>query len=321
VTRPEPAPTLHRFLVEPEDAGARLDVFLADLDDPPLTRSQVKRCLSQGEVTVNGARVKAGYKLRPGDQILWAHAPPRPLSATPQDIPITVLYEDALVAIVDKPAGMVVHPSFGHPDGTLVNALLHHMGAHLLAEGSDPLRPGIVHRIDKDTSGALAVTKSDAAHAHLSALFASHDIERAYRALVVDQGLADSGTFDTLHGRDRQDRFKFSSRVPRGKRAVSHYAVLERFDSGAALVECRLETGRTHQIRVHFSDAGCPLLGDTLYGGKAASDVRVIGRQALHAHTLGFTHADGRDVSVTSPYPDDFAAALDALRAGKRWRK
>ncbi len=319
MSQPEPTTTLHRFRAEPEDVGSRLDVFLTDLDDPSITRSQVKRCLSDGEVTVNGARVKAGYRLRDGDEILWSHAPPRPLSATPQDIPIEVLYEDELVAIVDKPAGMVVHPSYGHPDGTLVNALLHYMGSKL-AEGSGPLRPGIVHRIDKDTSGALAVTKTDGSHAHLSSLFAAHTIERAYHALVVDQGLDDEGTFATLHGRSRGDRFRFSSRVTKGKRAVTHYKVLERFDTQAALVECRLETGRTHQIRVHFSDAGCPLLGDKLYGGRAATSVRVIDRQALHALTLGFEHADGREVDVSCPYPKDFAEALEALRAGKRWR-
>ena len=214
---------------------------------------------------------------------------------------------------------MVVHPSPGHPDGTLVNALLHHMDD--LAGIGGELRPGIVHRIDKDTSGALAVIKPDElAHRTSPEQFRRHDIERRYHALVFDQGLDDRGTFETLHGRDPNHRVRFTGRVERGRRAVTHWRVLERFDSQAALVECRLETGRTHQIRMHFADDHCPLLGDQLYGGRATRDNRLIDRQALHAHTLGFEHLDGQHVHATAPYPDDFAHALDALRDGKQWR-
>ncbi len=307
------------FLVEPEDADLRLDVFLADQDEPPLTRSQVKRCLNAGEVLVNQTRVKAGYRLRVGDQITWDHAPPQAPNLTPQNLPLEFLYRDKHIAIVDKPSGMVVHPSFGHPDGTLVNALLFHLNE--LSEGSAPTRPGIVHRIDKDTSGAIVITCTDQAHRHLSEKFRTHNIERAYHALVLDQGLADEGTFSTLHGRDPRNRFRFSGKVERGKHAVTHWRVLERFAQKIALVECRLETGRTHQIRMHFFDANCPLLGDQLYGGPATQYNRLITRQALHARTLGFTHLTGEELLTTAPYPEDFAHALEALRAGKTWRK
>lgn len=295
----------------------RLDVFLADLDDPPISRSQVKRRIDAGEVVVNGEQTKAGYSLREGDEIEWDYEEPKPLSAEPQDIPLDVLYEDAHLAIINKPAGMVVHPAPGHPDGTLVNAILFHF-ARVSATGGE-LRPGIVHRIDKDTSGAIVVTKTAAAHQHLAALFHDHDIERAYHALVWGPGLDDSGTFDTRHGRDPNHRIRFSTRVTKGRRAVTHYQVVERFEHGACMVECRLETGRTHQIRMHLSEAHAPLLGDDLYSPKKVAESKLIGRQALHARTLGFEHITGEHVHVTAPYPADFAGALEALSAGKHW--
>lgn len=307
------------FEIDEDDEGSRLDVFLAEQDDPPISRSQVKRCIDEGEVSVNDEIApKAGLKLRDGDRVVWEHAPPRETELVAQDIPLDVLHEDDHIAIINKPAGMVVHPAPGHPDGTLVNALLHHFD-ELPAIGGE-LRPGIVHRIDKDTSGALAVTKSNEAHQHLSRLFHDHDIQRTYHALVHGPGLDDSGTFDTLHGRDPNHRKRFSSRVRRGRRAVTHYRVIERFDSGAALVECWLETGRTHQIRMHLSEAHAPLLGDQLYGGKAAARSSIIGRQALHARSLGFIHLDGTEIFVEAEYPDDFADALGRLQRGSNWR-
>ena len=314
--------TLH-FLIDEEDQDSRLDVFLAEQDDPPLTRSQVKRAIDAKQVLLNGQpAAKAGVRLRTGDHIEWDYQPPPTPDLTPQHIPLDILYEDDDIAVVDKPPDLLVHPSPGHPDHTLVNALLYHF--EQLAGADHRLRPGIVHRLDKDTSGALAITKSDRAMRHLSGLFRTHDIERAYHALVFDQGLPDQGTFSTLHGRDPRHRIRFTGRVSRGRTAVTHYRVLQRFpDAQAALVECRLETGRTHQIRVHLSEAQCPILGDQLYGGKAAANARIIGRQALHARTLGFTlpsAPDAEPLLCTAPYPDDFARALDALRAGKRWR-
>ena len=306
-----------RFVVDDDASGLRLDVFLAELDDPPISRAQVKRRIDAGEVLVNGQRTKAGYALREGDEIVWSYAPPERLRAVAQDIPLDILYEDAHLAIVNKPPGMVVHPAPGNPDQTLVNAILFHF--EQLARTGSEVRPGIVHRIDKDTAGALVVTKTDEAHQHLAALFHDHRIERTYHALVFGPGLADSGTFDTLHGRDPNARLKFTSRVSKGRRAITHYQLLERFGHGACLVECRLETGRTHQIRMHLAEASAPILGDTLYGGRKTSSSRLIARQALHARTLGFEHVDGSSVLVEAPYPSDFAGALDALRRGAPW--
>jgi 23S rRNA pseudouridine1911/1915/1917 synthase len=268
---------------------------------------------------VGASRVKAGYTLRAGDLIEWRYTSPALLDLVAQDIPLTFLHLDPHFAIVDKPAGMVVHPAPGHPDGTLVNALLYHLAGALSPVG-DAIRPGIVHRLDKDTSGALAITRTDAAHQHLLAKFHDHDIERIYHAIVPDRGLADSGTFDTLHGRDPHDRIKFSSKVREGKRAVTHYSVIERFPQGCALVACRLETGRTHQIRVHFADHGAPLLSDALYSDRSTRGSPIIARHALHALTLGFAGLDGQMIRAQSPYPADLQAALDALRAGKNWR-
>ena len=306
-----------RFVVDDDTAGLRLDVFLAELDDPPLSRSQVKKRIDGGEVRVNGDQVKAGYTLRTGDIVVWGYEPPRKLEALPEDIPLDILHEDRNVAIINKPAGMVVHPAPGHSSGTLVNAVLFHFAR--VADSGDELRPGIVHRIDKDTSGAIAVTKSDAAHRHLAGLFHDHDVERAYHALVFAPGLPDSGTFDTLHGRDPNDRIKFTSRVRKGRHAVTHYRTLERFDHGARLLECTLETGRTHQIRMHLSEASSPLLSDPLYGGKKTRTAKVIHRAALHARTLGFEDIDGNLIRVDAPYPADFQQAIDRLRAGAHW--
>lgn len=307
----------HTFTIPP-DTTIRLDHFLADQLDEDWTRSMAKRAIDEQRVTVNGKHVKAGYKCKSGDEIVLTIEPQANLQAIAQDIPLDILHEDEHLAIVNKPPGMVVHPAPGHPDGTLVNALLHHFNA--LADVDDPIRPGIVHRIDKDTSGSLVIAKTKRAHLHLSQLFHDHDIDRIYHAIVFDQGLPDQGTFDTLHGRDPRDRMKYSSTVNKGKNALTRYKVLERFDHHAALVACKLETGRTHQIRVHFYDNKCPLLGDTLYGGRKTSNTRIINRQALHALRLGFTNIDGSTLRIDAPYPEDFQNALEMLRAGKDWR-
>lgn len=264
---------------------------------------------------MNGVDLKAGYKLRENDEIVWRFAPPRTPDMKPQDLGVPILFQNEHLAVVDKPAGMVVHPAPGHPDGTLVNALLYQLDD--LSSVGGERRPGIVHRIDKDTSGALVVSKDDVTHRHLASLFKEHDIERAYHALAYGPHLEDSGTIDTLHGRDPHNRIRFTGRVESGKRAVTHYMVLERFSSGCCLVECRLETGRTHQIRVHLSERNAPLLGDEVYAGKKVGSTRLIDRQALHARSLGFTLHTGEEVFCESPYPDDFANALEALRAGK----
>ncbi len=303
------------FRIGPDDVGVRLDVYLADQEDPPISRSQVKRRVDAGEILVNGSVAKAGTWLRDGDEIEWTFAPAPQLSAEPEAIDLDILFEDPHVAIINKPAGMVVHPAIGHPSGTLVNAIMHHFTR--LAATDNELRPGIVHRIDKDTSGAIAVTKSSAAHRHLSELFAKHDIDRTYHALVVGGGLPDEGTIDTLHGRHPKDRLRFTGSVHDGRRAVTHFTVLERFEKQAALVECRLETGRTHQIRMHFAERNAPLLADSVYAPKAVAQTKLIKRQALHAVTLGFLQLDGTRVLAEAPYPEDFARALAALRAGR----
>lgn len=312
--------TPFNFVIDPEDAGTRLDVFLAEQEDPPLTRSQVRKCLDAGDILVNDRVVKSGYTLRTNDHVVWTHYAPRPPSLEAQDIPLTFLYEDEHLAIVDKPAGLVVHPALGHPDYTLVNALLFHFGGQAGVAIGGELRPGIVHRLDKDTSGAIVVSKTDQAHHHLAEQFRAHTTVRAYHALVFGPGLPDSGTINTLHGRDPHNRKRFSADVNSGRTCITHYKVLERFSSGAALVECRLETGRTHQIRMHFLHIDAPLLGDSLYGGSRAARSSLIDRQALHALRIGFTQLDGTHLELEAPYPQDFLAALTALRAGKDWR-
>ncbi|AWV89206.1 RluA family pseudouridine synthase [Bradymonas sediminis] len=311
-------PTTFRFLVEPDEEGTRLDVYLADQNDPPLSRSQVRRRLDAGEITVNDAQVKSGYTLREDDMIRWDFSPPSVPTLEAQKIPVDVLYEDASLAVVQKPAGMVVHPSPGHSDGTLVNALLYQFDD--LAGIGGELRPGIVHRLDKDTSGALAVTKSDQAHRFLAEQFGKHTVSRSYHALVVGPRLEDQGVFDTFHARNPNNRKRFSGLHESKRRAITHYRVLERFDWDVCLVECRLQTGRTHQIRMHFFEANAPLLGDSLYGTALTQATPLIGRQALHARSLGFDHPDGSRVECESPYPADFQDALEALRAGKSWR-
>jgi len=311
-------PLLIEFDVEEDDAGKRLDVYLADQDDPPLSRSQVKKAIDSGDVLVDAKRVKAGHTLREGERVSWLWTPVIESLNAPEDIPLDLLYDDEHFAIVDKPAGMVVHPSPGHPTGTLVNALLHRFDQ--LSGVGGVKRPGIVHRIDKDTSGALAVSKTDVGHRHLSALFKSHDIKREYHALVFGPSLPDTGTISTLYGRKPNDRIRFSSKVADGKPAITHFKVMERFDHGAALVICTLRTGRTHQIRVHLADMNSPLLGDQLYGGQAAAASRLISRQALHARTLGFQNLDGVEVLCNAPYPIDFQLALESLRQGRNWR-
>jgi 23S rRNA pseudouridine1911/1915/1917 synthase len=241
----------------------------------------------------------------------------REVELVAEAIPLRIVYEDAHLVVVDKAAGLVVHPAAGHEDGTLVNALLAH--CHDLRGIGGELRPGIVHRIDKDTSGLLVVAKDDATMNALGADFKVHRIKRVYEALVVGRPAHASGTIDTLHGRDPHDRKKFSIKVKTGKRAITNWRVVEEL-GGATRVEAELETGRTHQVRVHFAAMGCPLLGDATYGRPPRDeDLRAIGkqlgRQALHARVLGFHHpATGEWLEFASPPPEDFMAALAALR-------
>jgi 23S rRNA pseudouridine1911/1915/1917 synthase len=263
-------------------------------------------------VLVNGEARKVGYRLQLGDDVEVTLRPPESPRAEPQDIPLDVVFEDGHLIVVNKQAGLVVHPAPGHPDGTLVNALLWHC-EDLSGVGGE-LRPGIVHRLDKDTSGVMVASKDDETHAALADLFQRKALLRQYVAVVAPPPARDAGTFETLYGRHRTQRKKFSSRVERGKKAVTHYEVERRFGELAALVRCRLATGRTHQIRVHMADHGSPVVGDRMYSRGRGELAELIGRQALHAAVLGFTHPiTGEELRFEAEPPADFRALVDAL--------
>jgi 23S rRNA pseudouridine1911/1915/1917 synthase len=306
-----------RFVVAAAAAGQRLDVFLSQ-EIADVSRSQLARQIGQAAVTVNGAAGVPSRKLHAGDVIVWEPPPVVATEIAAEAIALTIIHEDQWLVVVDKPAGLVVHPAPGHEAGTLVNALLAHC-RDLRGIGGE-LRPGIVHRIDKDTSGLLVVAKDDATMNALGAAFKAHTIERVYEALVAGAPPGPSGRIDTFYGRDPRERKKFSSRVRSGKRAVTNWRLTEKFP-GAARMEARLETGRTHQVRVHLAALGCPLLGDKVYG-RPPRDLAVraiadaLGRQALHARLLGFVHpATGKQMTFSSELPPDMRAALAALQA------
>jgi 23S rRNA pseudouridine1911/1915/1917 synthase len=310
-------PDVFRFTVPPAAHDQRLDQFLA-AQGLPFSRSQLKKRIDDGEVTVNNEPAKPARKLRAGDAIAFAPPPAAPAELVAEDLQLKVLFEDHHLIAIDKPPGLVVHPAAGHTSGTLVNALLHHC-TDLAGIGGE-LRPGIVHRLDKDTSGVMVATKDDATHTAMGALFKKKDLLRLYVAVVSPPPAADAGTIRTLYGRHPVKRKRFTSRVAAGKPAVTHWRVLERFGDRAALVECRLETGRTHQIRVHMSETGHPVVGDRTYG-KPPRDERLralaeqLGRQALHAAVLAFRHPiTGEQIDLRSPVPPDMQAVIDALR-------
>ncbi|WP_304177106.1 RluA family pseudouridine synthase [Phenylobacterium aquaticum] len=307
-----------------DQAGARLDKTLADLI-PDLSRARLQALIAQGRLTLNGkVLTDASAKAQAGTYDL-AIPPPEPALPQPEAIPIRVVYEDAYLIIVDKPPGMAVHPAPGSERGTLVNALLHHCGDSLAGIGG-VARPGIVHRIDKNTSGLLVVAKTDAAHQGLSALFAAHDIDREYVALVRGAPHPTRGTIATRLGRSQADRKKMAVLKTGGREAVTHYGVERAFGPQdkplAARVACRLETGRTHQIRVHMASKGSPCLGDPVYGAgapaQAVRDAMVqagLARQALHARVLGFVHPiTAEALRFESALPPDMAD-LEALLA------
>lgn len=305
-----------------EEAG-RLDTVIAGAV-AELSRAQVQRLIEEGLVTLAGVvATKPGAKVRPGDPITVIVPEPEPLEVLPEPLPLAILFEDADLIVIDKPAGLVVHPAAGHPSGTLVNALLHHCTD--LSGIGGVLRPGIVHRLDKDTSGVMVATKSDRAHAALTAAFAAKSrgepgtLDRTYLAITSPAPPLARGTLRTMHGRHPVDRKRFSSKVTSGKTAVTHYEVVEKLHD-AALVRFRLETGRTHQIRVHAADHGWALVGDPVYGHKPRdahlSEVaHALHRQALHAATLAFDHpVTGQHLAFEAPLPPDLQAALAALR-------
>ena len=288
-----------------EDRGARLDAFLARAMED-LTRSAAAKAIEEGRVLVSGKVPSKSLKLTGNETIEFTPEEPAPIDAVPQDIPLDVVYEDDDVIVVNKPSGLVVHPAPGHPDGTLVNALLFHCGASLSGVGG-ALRPGIVHRIDRDTSGLIIAAKNDYAHQFLSAQLADHALARTYECIVVGNLREDSGTVDAPIARDSRDRKRMAV-VPGGRRAVTHWTVLARYP-GYTHVQCRLETGRTHQIRVHMAYLGHPILGDTVYGAK--KPVPGLTGQCLHAVGLQFIHPRTKElVSLSCPLPGEFTAAL-----------
>lgn len=291
-----------------EDAGARVDAWLAaNLED--LTRSAAARLLEEGRITCAGKALAKNYKLA-GDETLEVCLPdPEPVDVAPQDIPLDVVYEDDDVIVVNKPKGLVVHPAPGHPDGTLVNALLYHCGSSLSGIGGE-LRPGIVHRIDRDTSGLIIAAKNDFAHQRLAAQLQDHTLARVYECIVVGNLREDSGTVDAPIGRHPTDRKRMAV-VSGGRPAVTHWTVLARFP-GFTHVQCRLETGRTHQIRVHMARIGHPILGDTVYGAK--KPVPGLRGQCLHAVGLRFLHPrTGEVVELRCGLPEEFQAQLQKL--------
>lgn len=307
-----------RYEAGPEEKGTRLDLFVCQ-KRPDLTRSHIQKLLEEDHLTVNGNKVKAGYKIRTGDVIELTIPQAKVPDARPQDIPIEIVYEDEDLAVVNKPRGMVVHPAAGHEDGTLVNALMYRFKGRLSGING-VLRPGIVHRIDKDTSGLLVVCKSDRAHVALSERLKTHDIERVYHAVVHGVMKDQEGTIDAPIGRMDQDRKKMMVRAD-GRRAVTHYKVLRQYPHFAYL-EVRLETGRTHQIRVHMQYIGHPVLGDPVYGPareSTAESKKLAGMdfwpgQILHAKVLGFVHpVTGEWMHFDSELPDYFKKVLETI--------
>jgi len=308
------------FIVLPHEAGSRLDVFLSGkhLD---LSRSQIKKVLEEGLVRVNHIHTRVGYRLKEGDVVCIQKRKPRIDQALPENIPLNIVFEDPHILVVDKPAGVVVHPAAGNQQGTLVNALLFH--CRDLSGIGGVLRPGIVHRLDKNTSGLLLVAKSDAAHRGLALQFKQHGVRKIYRALVYGNPKEDEGIIDEPVGRHPTDRKKMSTGSRRGKDALTHWRVCERYGV-ATLLEVDLKTGRTHQIRVHLAAAGYPVVGDSVYGSSKRanavnhpllrSKLKEMSRQALHASIISFSHpVTGETLSFSSPLPDDMSGLCGFL--------
>jgi 23S rRNA pseudouridine1911/1915/1917 synthase len=311
-----------QFTIGKSDAGERLDIYLSQ-NANSFSRSQIKRVITEGNVRVNNRKVKSGYRLKDGDVIFFTKDEPKSYDVTPENIPLTIIYEDASIIVLDKPSGMVVHPAAGNYRGTIVNALLFHCKD--LSGVGGVLRPGIVHRLDKQTSGLLIVAKSDSAHRGLSKQFKKHMVKKVYKALVHGNVTDESGLIELPVGRHPTDRKKMSTKSKRGKMAITRWKVIERYDV-ATLLDVEIETGRTHQIRVHLNTLGFPVIGDAVYGNskKRTSEIKSdvlrsivkrIKRQALHASRLGFNHPfDDRYLEFSSPLPDDMAYACEALR-------
>lgn len=294
------------------ESGVRLDVWLARRQ-PELSRARIQALIQERHITLNGQPVKGHRHTRAGDVVRVAIPPPAEIALRPESIPLEILYEDSDLVVVNKPAGLVVHPAAGHPAGTLVNALLHHC-PDLIGIGGER-RPGIVHRLDKDTSGALVAAKNEKSMAGLVAQFKAHQVEKQYLALVWGKPNPPAGSIETLIGRHNRDRKRMSANPRRGRPALTHYETLEVF-ADSALLRIRIVTGRTHQIRVHMAHRGHPVVGDRQYGTRSPQGLPAPApRQMLHSEKLALTHpATGRRLSLTAPLPADLAALLAALR-------
>ena len=309
------------FTIDKSQIGQRLDIFLAQ-SEAEISRSHVKYAIEEGDVLVNDKTPKVSQKLKEGDVIILTQRPPIEATALPQDMPLNIVYEDEAIIVINKPAGMVVHPAPGNPDKTLVNALLFH--CHDLSGIGGVLRPGIVHRLDKDTSGLIVAAKSDDAHRSLSAQFEKHDVHKKYLALVWGDVKGNSGEIVLPVGRHTTNRKKMSTKSKRGKDALTLWKVRERYGV-ATLLEVEIKTGRTHQIRVHLSDRGYPVIGDAVYGNSAKintvkdpllkAKIKEFNRQALHAAQLSFIHPlKGERMMFTADMPQDLADLCAQLR-------
>jgi 23S rRNA pseudouridine1911/1915/1917 synthase len=315
-----PDPTRHVIAAGPEAQGQRLDAWLA-AQRPELSRSRIQALIAEGHVTLDGQPARASARLKPGQTVRLTVPAARPALPQPEDIPLTIVHDDASLLVLDKPAGLVVHPGAGRTGGTLVNALLHHV-KDLSGVGGE-LRPGIVHRLDRGTSGLMVVAKNDATHRALARQFASRTVEKEYLAVVMGVPERRERTITAAIGRDPVHRQKMSVRVSRGRAASSRYTLVEALD-GAALLRVAIHSGRTHQIRVHLASIGHPVAGDAVYGGtrapsakseRARAALRSLERPALHAARLVFDHpASGARLAFASPLPADLEALLAALR-------
>ncbi len=301
-----------KFFIEEKDSGQRIDQYLSRrMED--VSRSQIQKMIQENLIKVSDKPVKPNYRLISGDSIQVDFREPEVLDICPENIPLDILYEDSDLLILNKPKQMVVHPAPGHPSGTLVNALMYHCGAELSGING-VIRPGIVHRIDMDTTGSLIVCKSDLAHQKIAEQLKEHSITRVYEAIVHGNLKNDTGTINAPIGRDSKDRKKMSVRSRNGRPAVTHYKVLERFGQ-FTYIQCRLETGRTHQIRVHMASIGHPILGDGVYGPRKCPFPGLQG-QTLHARTIGIIHPrTGEYLEVEAPLPSYFEALLKKLRS------
>lgn len=299
------------YIVSDECTGIRIDKYLSQVQEE-LSRSFIQKLIDSENITVDNKPIKVSYKVKAGDKVTVNKPAPQKLLIKPENIPLDIVYEDKDIIIINKQKGLVVHPAAGHPSGTLVNALLYHCKGELSGING-VMRPGIVHRIDRDTTGLIVACKNDKAHQSIAEQLKLHSITRRYQAIVYNSFKDDSGRIDAPIGRDPRDRKKMAINLKNGKRAVTNYRLIENLSSQYSYIECSLETGRTHQIRVHMASLHHPLLGDTVYG--PAKDPFHINGQALHAGVLGFIHpTSGEYVEFNSPLPDYFTDLLEKLR-------